>query len=94
VPVAQRRPSTSRPTNESRAGKHAKIAALLTHLADPQLSHFHHGKADVMELLPFLTVALISSRLAQNAGQLCRLATTDELTGSSHLRSFESLRMR
>jgi diguanylate cyclase (GGDEF)-like protein len=69
----------------------AAIAAVLTHLADPQLSHFHYGEADVMELLLFLTVALVSSRLAQNARQLRRLATTDELTGLCNLRSFESV---
>ncbi|HVZ31251.1 MAG TPA: diguanylate cyclase, partial [Polyangiaceae bacterium] len=69
----------------------AAVAALLTHLADPQLSHFHYGEADVMELLLFLTVALVSSRLAQNARQLRRLATTDDLTGLSNLRSFEAV---
>jgi diguanylate cyclase (GGDEF)-like protein len=69
----------------------AALAIVLVHLADAQLSHFHYQEADVMELILFMTVAVVASRLSESARELRRLASTDDLTGLHNLRSFESL---
>lgn len=69
----------------------AVFAVVLTHLADPELSQLHYAEADVMELLLFLTVAIVASRLSDNARELRRLASTDDLTGLHNLRSFEAI---
>jgi diguanylate cyclase (GGDEF)-like protein len=69
----------------------AMLAAVFAHLADPERSRFHYDEADVMELLLYMTVAIVASRLACNAAELRRLASTDDLTGLHNLRSFEGL---
>jgi len=69
----------------------AGLAVVLAHLADPDLSRFHYAEADVMELLLFMTVAIVASRLTQDARELRRLASTDDLTGLHNLRSFEAI---
>jgi diguanylate cyclase (GGDEF)-like protein len=68
----------------------AALAVVLAHLADPQLSRLHYEDADVMELILFMTVAVVASRLTEDARELRRLASTDDLTGLHNLRSFES----
>ena len=51
-----------------------------------------HGyrEADVIQIVLFVTVAIITIRLAEDARRLHRLAMTDDLTGLHNLRSFES----
>jgi diguanylate cyclase (GGDEF)-like protein len=69
----------------------AAVAIVLAHLADPALSRFQYGEADLMELILFVTVALVASKLASDGRDLRRLALTDDLTGLHNLRSFEAL---
>lgn len=69
----------------------AGLVIALVHLADPELSRFRYGHVDVMDLLMFLIVAVVASRLTQDARGLRRLASTDDLTGLHNLRSFESI---
>src|SRR4051794_9197434 len=64
----------------------AVLAAVFAHVADPERSRFHYDEADVMELVLYVTVALVASRLAYNAAELRRLASTDDLTGLHNLR--------
>lgn len=69
----------------------ALLSVVLAHLADPELARLHYTEADVMELLLFITVALVAARLSADARALRRLASTDDLTGLHNLRSFEAL---
>jgi len=69
----------------------AALAVVLAHLANPELSHLHYEEADVMELILFMTVAIVACRLTDDARELHRLASTDDLTGLHNLRSFEAL---
>lgn len=68
----------------------ALLSVVLFHVVDPEIARFHYGEADIMELALFVVVALVSSRLAEQARELHRLATTDDLTGLHNLRSFEA----
>jgi diguanylate cyclase (GGDEF)-like protein len=69
----------------------AAAAVVLTHLGDPDLAHFRYGEADVMELVLFVTVAIVASGWSQTERELRRLASTDDLTGLHNLRSFEAI---
>lgn len=69
----------------------AAAAVVLTHLGDPDLARFRYGEADVMELVLFLTVAVVASGWSQTERELRRLASTDDLTGLHNLRSFEAI---
>jgi len=69
----------------------AAAAVLLTHLGDPDLARFRYGEADVMELVLFVTVAVVASGWSQTERELRRLASTDDLTGLHNLRSFEAI---
>ena len=69
----------------------ATAAVVLTHLGDADLARFRYGEADVMELVLFLTVALVASGWSRTERELRRLASTDDLTGLHNLRSFEAI---
>lgn len=65
----------------------ALASMLVYHLLDPDLIAFHYGEADVLQLVLFLVIALVSSRLAEQEREMRRLAGTDDLTGLHNLRS-------
>jgi diguanylate cyclase (GGDEF)-like protein len=67
----------------------ALIAVLLYHLANPQLLTLRYGEVDVIQILLFFAVGLVTAKIASDAGRLRYLASTDDLTGLRNLRSFE-----
>ncbi|HEX6739881.1 MAG TPA: GGDEF domain-containing protein [Vicinamibacteria bacterium] len=68
----------------------AAAAAGLYHLANPGLLQLGHQLGDVLEIALFLAVALVTTRLAEDAERMRLLAHTDDLTGLHNLRSFEA----
>lgn len=68
----------------------ALASMLVYHVLDPDLAVFHYGEADVVQLLLFLVVAVVSARLAEQEREMRRLAGTDDLTGLHNLRSLEA----
>lgn len=68
----------------------ALVAVILYHLANlPRLTH-HYQESDIIQIVLFFAVGLITGRLVHDARKLHRLATTDDLTGLHNLRSFEA----
>lgn len=67
----------------------ALAAVLLYHLANPHLLTLRYGEADVIQILLFVAVGLVTAKIASDAGRLRYLAGTDDLTGLGNLRSFE-----
>jgi diguanylate cyclase (GGDEF)-like protein len=65
----------------------ALASMVVYHLLDPDLIAFHYGEADVLQLVLFMVIAVVSSRLAQQEREMRRLAGTDDLTGLHNLRS-------
>ena len=73
-----------------RAGLAAAIVAIiLYHRAQPA-PHWPVRESDVVQIILFLAVAVVTARLADDARRLRQLAATDDLTGLHNLRSFES----
>jgi len=68
----------------------AAAAIVLYPLANPALLRFHHESSDVLQIVLFAAVAVITTRLAEDAARMRVLALTDDLTGLHNLRSFES----
>jgi diguanylate cyclase (GGDEF)-like protein len=68
----------------------ALSAIVLYHAANPHLLRFRYGEFDLVQIVLFLAVGVITARLALDARRLHRLATTDDLTGLHNLRSFEA----
>jgi len=78
-----------------RLGRAAGMAAAtgsigLYHLANPGIVTQGYREADIIQIVLFATVAIVTTRLAEDARQLHALAMTDDLTGLHNLRSFES----
>jgi diguanylate cyclase (GGDEF)-like protein len=72
-------------------GLAAAIAAIvLYHVANPLLLLFQYRELDLVEVVLFVAVGLITARLVRDGRRLRRLATTDDLTGLHNLRSFEA----
>ena len=67
----------------------AVVAIVFYHLANPRALTFHYGESDLLQIVVFLAVGLVSARLASDTRDLHRLAMTDDLTGLHNLRSFE-----
>jgi diguanylate cyclase (GGDEF)-like protein len=66
-------------------------SVVLYHLANPRLLHIHEFRqADIVQIVLFFTVGLVTAKLADNANRLRLLSMTDDLTGLHNLRSFES----
>jgi diguanylate cyclase (GGDEF)-like protein len=65
-------------------------AIVLYHAANPHLLTFRYGEMDLVQIVLFLAVGVITARLARDARRLHRLAMTDDLTGLHNLRSFEA----
>ena len=68
----------------------ATASIALYHLANPAIVASGYREADVIQIVLFVTVAVITTRMADDARRLRVLATTDDLTGLHNLRSFES----
>jgi diguanylate cyclase (GGDEF)-like protein len=64
-------------------------AILLYHAANPHLLTFRYGESDLVQIVLFLAVGVITARLTHDADRLRLLAMTDDLTGLHNLRSFE-----
>ena len=77
-----------------RGGVLAGVSAiLLYHAANRHLLTFRYEEADLIQIVLFLAVGVMTARLANDADRLRRMALTDDLTGLHNLRSFE-LRLR
>ena len=68
----------------------AVAAVFLYHAANPHLLTFRYEERDVVQVMLFIAVGLVSAKFARDARHLHRLATTDDLTGLHNLRSFEA----
>jgi diguanylate cyclase (GGDEF)-like protein len=76
---------------QMRGGVAAGLSAIvLYHLANPHLLTARYGESDLLQIVLFLAVGVISARLSRDASRLQMLATTDDLTGLHNLRSFEA----
>jgi diguanylate cyclase (GGDEF)-like protein len=65
------------------------VAIVLYHIANPALLSSGYKDSDVVQIVLFLAVGIVTSTLAENARHLHKLAMTDDLTGLHNLRSFE-----
>lgn len=68
----------------------ALASVVLYHAANPKLLHLRHDQGDIVQIVLFLTVALVTAKLADDANRMRQLAITDDLTGLHNLRSFET----
>ena len=68
----------------------AAIAVILYHLAKRPWLIVHYGEADLIQVVLFFAVGLMTAKLASDARQMHELAMTDDLTGLHNLRSFEA----
>ena len=68
----------------------ALIAIALYHAANPTTLSGGYAGSDLLQIVVFVAVGIISARLADDARRLHQLAMTDDLTGLHNLRSFES----
>jgi diguanylate cyclase (GGDEF)-like protein len=68
----------------------AAAAVLLYHFANAHLRSLGYGEADVVQIVVFFAVAIVTTRLTADARRLHALAMTDDLTGLHNLRSFEA----
>jgi diguanylate cyclase (GGDEF)-like protein len=64
-------------------------AVALYHLANPALLALAHEERDVIQIVLFIGVGLVTARLHDDARRLEALAGTDDLTGLHNLRAFE-----
>jgi diguanylate cyclase (GGDEF)-like protein len=67
----------------------AVLAIALYHVANPVLRTFRYAHTDIVQILLFLAVAIVTAKLSHDAARLHQLAMTDDLTGLHNLRSFE-----
>jgi diguanylate cyclase (GGDEF)-like protein len=68
----------------------AALAAIgLYHAANPQLLLFQYRELDLVEVVLFLAVGIITAKIARDARRLRTMAMTDDLTGLANLRAFE-----
>ncbi len=72
-------------------GLGAAVAAIgLYHLANHAQVGKPYSELDVVQIVLFIAVAIVSAKLTKDARRLHMLATTDDLTGLHNLRSFEA----
>ena len=69
-------------------------AVVLYHLANPVLLTLGYREPDLVQVVLFVAVGIVTGRLADDARRLHRLAMTDDLTGLHNLRSFEARLIR
>lgn len=68
----------------------ALSAIVLYHAANPHLLTFRYEQSDFVQVILFIGVGIITSKLTRDAERLRVLALTDDLTGLHNLRSFEA----
>lgn len=68
----------------------AITAIVLYHLANPRIVTAGYREGDIVQVLLFAAVAIVTAKLADDGRRLQRLAATDDLTGLHNLRSFEA----
>lgn len=69
----------------------ASLAAIiLYHVANESLFTPGRAESDIVQIVLFIAVGVVTARLVNDADRLRRLATTDDLTGLHNLRSFEA----
>jgi diguanylate cyclase (GGDEF)-like protein len=68
----------------------ALSAILLYHVANPHLYTLKYEEPDLVQIILFLAVGMITAKMTRDADHLHRLAMTDDLTGLHNLRSFEA----
>lgn len=74
----------------TRVGIGVSVAAVvLYHFANPVLLTLRYREEDLVQIVLFVAVGIVTGRLAGDARRLQQLATTDDLTGLHNLRSFE-----
>lgn len=66
----------------------SSVAIVLYHRAQPA-PHWPLRESDLVQVVLFVAVAVVTARLADDARRLRQLAATDDLTGLHNLRSFE-----
>ena len=64
-------------------------AVVLYHVANPSLLNSRYRESDIVQIVLFVVIGLITAQLAEDRRRLQRLAVTDDLTGLLNLRGFE-----
>ena len=65
------------------------VAVILYHLANPELAAARYRESDIVQIILFVAIGLVTARLAADRRRLQRLSITDDLTGLLNLRGFE-----
>jgi len=78
-----------------RGGILAPLAAIaLYHAANPRLHGLSYEHWDIVQVVLFVAIGLVTAQLTEDRRRLHVLATTDDLTGLANLRAFQAkLRM-
>lgn len=66
------------------------MAVVLYHLANPALLATRYREPDVVQVVLFIAIGIVTSMLADDRRRLRRLSETDDLTGLYNLRGFEA----
>lgn len=66
------------------------VAVILYHLANPALLATRYREPDVVQVVLFIAIGIVTSMLADDRRRLRRLSETDDLTGLYNLRGFEA----
>jgi len=67
----------------------AVAAVVLYHVGNPRLLTFMYAEADVVQIVLFLAIGIVTAKLADDARRLRHMSETDDLTGLFNLRGFE-----
>jgi diguanylate cyclase (GGDEF)-like protein len=67
----------------------AVVAVMLYHVGNPRLLTFMYAEADIVQIILFLAIGIVTARLADDARRLRHMSETDDLTGLFNLRGFE-----
>jgi len=65
------------------------VAVMLYHVANPSLLSSRYRESDVVQIVLFVVIGVITAQLAEDRRRLQHLAITDDLTGLLNLRGFE-----
>lgn len=65
------------------------VAVILYHVANPPLLSSRYRESDIVQIVLFVVIGVITAQLAEDRRRLQRLAITDDLTGLLNLRGFE-----